>query len=151
VAEARKPASAIAWRSESSQWGSNARRRASAHPRQASTSTAATTAAAIAPVESVLECWGRLCRTKYPSTVDLAGVPVVPAPVALIPGRDGRSVGRDVRPWRYVVLGCTLAEAGTAVRAFALVSVLGLASALTVVGCTLAEAGTEAVGGELVG
>jgi hypothetical protein len=56
VAEARKPASAIEWRRESSQWGSNARRRASAQAMQASTSTAATMTAAIAAVESDSEC-----------------------------------------------------------------------------------------------
>jgi hypothetical protein len=62
VAEARKPASAIAWRSDSIQWGSNARRRASAHPRHANRSTAAATAITIAPVESVVEwCVGRVC------------------------------------------------------------------------------------------
>jgi hypothetical protein len=54
VAEARKPASAIAWRSESSQCGSNALRRAIAHARQASTSSAASAAITIAPVDSEL-------------------------------------------------------------------------------------------------
>lgn len=56
----------------------------------ASTSSAATTAIAIAPVESVLECWGRLCRTMCPNKVDLEGVAVVgavvPAAVELVPG-----------------------------------------------------------------
>jgi hypothetical protein len=93
VAEARKPASAIAWRSESSQWGSNARRRASAHPRQATTSSAAITASAIAPVESVLECWERLCKTTCPNKVDVEGVAVVPTPVDLVPGRGVAPAG----------------------------------------------------------
>jgi hypothetical protein len=57
-----------------------------------------------------------LCKTKYPNTVDLA-------PLA----------------GTCVVVGCTLAEAGTAFR------VLTLTAALTVVGCTLADAGTELV------
>jgi hypothetical protein len=41
-------------------------------------------------VESVLECWGRLCRTMCPNKVDLEGVAVVgavvPAAVELVPG-----------------------------------------------------------------
>jgi hypothetical protein len=47
----------------------------------ASNSTAATTATTIAPVESVLECWERLCGTMCPNKVDLAGVAVVGAVV----------------------------------------------------------------------
>jgi hypothetical protein len=57
----------------------------------------------------------------------------------LIPGKDVRSVGSEVRPLRYVVLGLA--------RALTVAGVL----ALIVLGCTLAEAGTEKVGVELVG
>jgi hypothetical protein len=87
VAEARKPASAIAWRSESNQWGSNARLRASAHPRHASTSSAATAASAIAPVESVSECFEGACASVRAFSVVFESVAVVPAAVELAPGR----------------------------------------------------------------
>ena len=92
VEEARKPASVIAWRSDSSQWGSNARRLASAHPMHASTSSAATTAIAIAPVERAsAECLERACVRARAFSVDLKGVTAVV----------------------LVVAGCTLADAGT--------------------------------------
>ena len=58
VALARKPASAIAWRSESSQCGSNARRLASAQPMQASTARG-DAAAAIAPSRAIRSACGR--------------------------------------------------------------------------------------------
>src|ERR1700680_4019404 len=57
VADARKPASAIAWRSESHQRGSNARRRArpqAAHPRANNAASAATT---ISPSERWRPAW----------------------------------------------------------------------------------------------
>ncbi len=116
----------------------------------ASTSSAAITAITIAPVESVLECWERLCKTKYPNTVDLAGVAVVP--VAMVPVAVPTPIFpvvptptflvRDMPPdmplaGTCVVVVCTLAEAGTAVRGLALVW------ALTV--------GTEKAGVDLVG
>jgi hypothetical protein len=70
VAERRKPASAIAWRSESSQWGSNARRRASAQAMHASSSTAATATAAIAAVVRVSECFEDVCACVCAVNVD---------------------------------------------------------------------------------
>jgi len=101
----------------------------------ASTSNAAITAITIAPVESVLECWERLCKTKYPNTVDLAGVAVVP--VAVVP--TPTFLVRDVPP--------DMPLAGT----YVVVGVLALTAALTVVGCTLADAGTVVRGLALVG
>ena len=46
----------MAWRRESVQWGSNARRRTTAHAMQPRTSSAANTATAIAPVDR-LDVW----------------------------------------------------------------------------------------------
>jgi hypothetical protein len=81
-----------------------------------------------------------LCKTKYPNTVDLAGVAVVPVAVVPTPAFLVRDMPPDMPlAGTCVVVGCTLAEAGTAFR------VLTLTGALTVVGCTLADAGTELV------
>jgi hypothetical protein len=108
VAEARKPASAIAWRSESIQRGSNARRRASAQPMHASSSTAARTAATIATVESVSECFAA-CVAGRPTMTDLTvvvGIVVVAGLVVGVVALAGAIVPEAV------VIGCTLADAG---------------------------------------
>jgi hypothetical protein len=104
VADARKPASAIAWRSESSQWGSNARRRESAQPMHASTSSAATTTATIAAVESVSLCFAGARVTACTVRVDCAGVAAV-TPVG----------GTDAAPGVTGVAGVVVAVAGAVV------------------------------------
>jgi hypothetical protein len=167
VAEARKPASAIAWRSESSQRGSNARRLASAQPMHASTSTAATTTAAIAAAVNVSECV-EACVTVRPAivVVGVAGAVAVPAVAgALVAGAvaEGTVVAGTVVAGT-VVAGTVVAGAvvdgavvaGTDSLAGAVAVVTGgvvvapAAEGLAVVECSLADAGIGKVGVELV-
>ena len=167
VALARKPASAIAWRSESSQWGSKARRRASAQPIHASNSTAATIAAAIAAVESVSECLAGVRLTACTVNVDCAGVAVVGAAVVtagtpvVAPGAVVAVGVEDVTvaPAEVpgtVVVGDAVVVGTNGLAGVAVVLTDGLVVApevegLAVVGCTLADAGIGKVGVELVG
>lgn len=74
----------MAWRRESSQWGSNARLRASPHAAQPSASSAATAATTIAAVESLLEDFDRACVRAGTVDVDLR---VVIGWVAVVVGR----------------------------------------------------------------
>jgi hypothetical protein len=87
VAEAWKPASAIEWRRKSIHLGSNARRLAIAHARQARTTSAASAAIAIAPVEMLLPALlGRVMGT---ADTGAAGAAVGGATVVVVPQQLG--------------------------------------------------------------
>ncbi len=151
VADARKPASAIACRSDSSQCGSNALLRASAHAAHTSTSRAASAAITIAPVDS-----GRSPLPAFARAADVCAGAVVCAPgvagvlvagavaaggvvaggvVAVLAVAGGELLGAVAPPeGAYVVVGVVAAPAAPAAPAPA--AVLG----------ARAEAGTGNVG-----
>jgi hypothetical protein len=92
VADARNPASAIAWRSESHQRGSNARRRARPQAAQPRANSAANAATAISPSERWLPAWREGVGVP-PGRALSAGVPLgVLETVGLVPQQLGTGV-----------------------------------------------------------
>src|SRR5664280_3884524 len=121
VADARKPASAIACRSDSSQCGSSALLRAIAHAAHTSTSRAASAAITIAPVDS-----GRSPLPAFARAADVCAGAVVCAPgvagagaaggvVAVLAVAAGALLGAVAPPeGAYVVVGVVAAPAAPA-------------------------------------
>lgn len=123
VADARKPASAIACRSDSSQCGSNALLRASAHAAHTSTSRAASAAITIAPVDSGRSplpafaraanfCAGAVVCAPGVAGVLVAGAVAAGGVVAVLAVAGGELLGAVAPPeGAYVVVGVVAAPA----------------------------------------